>query len=147
MHAEIVSLFNWVDKYSVIIWWIGALSAIIFLIFLFAIPIFIVKLPADFFIRPSLPTSRLASPKHPLVRLIYLTTKNLLAVMIILAGIAMLFLPGQGVVTIIIGVSLLNIRGKRRLVLSLVCHKFIIQSLNRLRARFNKPAFQVSKCN
>ena len=147
MHTEIISLFNWVDNYRVVIWWISALSAVIFIIFLFAIPIFIVKLPADFFIQQSLPTACPASQKHPLVRLIYLTAKNLIAVMIILAGIAMLFLPGQGVVTIIIGVSMLTIRGKRRLVLGLVCHRLIMQSLNRLRARFNKPAFLIPKCN
>jgi hypothetical protein len=67
--------------------------------------------------------------------------------MIIFAGIAMLFLPGQGVMTVIIGISLLNIRGKRRIVLAFVCRSFVIQSLNRLRTRFNKPTFSIPTCN
>jgi hypothetical protein len=147
VQAELSFLIDWVENYRIVIWWIGALSTIIFLIILFAIPIFIVKLPSDFFIRQNLPKPLLASRKHTVIRLIYVIIKNVIGVMIIFAGIAMLFLPGQGVMTVIIGISLLNIRGKRRIVLAFVCRSFVIQSLNRLRTRFNKPTFSIPTCN
>lgn len=146
MQAELFSLFRWVENHPTAFWWIGALSAAIFLIFLIAIPLLIVKLPSDFFIRQSFQRPRLASHNHPAMKLIYMITKNLVGAMIIFAGIAMLFLPGQGIITIVVGLSLLNIPGKRRLVLYVVCHSFIIRSVNRLRVRFNKPAFLTPEC-
>jgi len=146
VQAELFSLFRWVENHPLSFWWIGALSAAIFLIFLIAIPLLIVKLPYDFFIRQSMQRPRLASHNHPAMKLIYMITKNLVGVMIIFAGIVMLFLPGQGIITIIVGLSLLNIPGKRRLVLYAVCHSFIMRPVNRLRARFDKPAFLTPEC-
>lgn len=146
MQAELSSIFRWVENHPTTFWWIGGLSAAIFFIFLFAIPLLIVKLPSDFFVRQSFQRPRLASRNHPAMMLIYLITKNLVGMMIIFAGIAMLFLPGQGIITIIVGLSLLNFPGKRRLVLYLVCHSFLIRSVNRLRIRFNKPAFLTPEC-
>lgn len=146
MQAELFFLFEWVKNHPTTIWWIGGLSAAIFFIFLFAIPLLIVKLPSDYFIRQRSQRPRLASRKHPAMMLIYLITKNVLGVMIIFAGIAMLFLPGQGIITIIVGLSLLNFPGKRRLVRYVVCHSFIIRPVNRFRLRWNKPAFLTPEC-
>lgn len=146
MQAALFSFFRWVENHPAAFWWIGGISAAIFIVFLFAIPLLIVKLPSDYFIRQSFQRPRLALHNHPAMMLIYLITKNLVGVMIIFAGIAMLFLPGQGIITIIVGLSLLNFPGKRRLVLYVVCHSFIIGSVNRLRARLNKPAFLTPEC-
>lgn len=50
----------------------------------------------------------------------------------------MLFTPGPGVLTILIGVMLLNFPGKRRLERKLVERPRVLEAINRLRARFGK---------
>ena len=59
----------------------------------------------------------------------------------LLAGIAMLFLPGQGVLTILLGISLMDFPGKRRLEARIVGQRLVFETVNSLRARFGKPAF------
>jgi len=47
--------------------------------------------------------------------------------------------PGQGILTILIGVMLLNFPGKRRLERWLVSRPRVLPVINGLRARFGKP--------
>jgi hypothetical protein len=69
-----------------------------------AVALFIfVRVPATYF---SDPASIPSSSEHPLVRWIVLIFKNLLGIVLIAAGIMMLFTPGQGVLTIVIGLML-----------------------------------------
>ena len=52
--------------------------------------------------------------RHPVIRWLLLTLKNLAGVVFVLLGIAMLVLPGQGLLTILIGIIFLNFPGKYR---------------------------------
>lgn len=65
-----------------------------------------------------------------------------------LAGLALILLgavlslpgvPGQGVLTMLVGVMLLDVPGRRRLERWLVARRGVLTALNRLRARFGKP--------
>jgi hypothetical protein len=47
--------------------------------------------------------------------------------------------PGQGILTILIGVMLLDFPGKRRLERWLVRRPAVFKGINRIRARFDKP--------
>jgi hypothetical protein len=60
-------------------------------------------------------------------------------VIFILGGLAMLVLPGQGLLTIVIGVSLLDFPGKRVLERRLLSRPMVLQAINRLRQRFGRP--------
>ena len=51
----------------------------------------------------------------------------------------MLFLPGQGVLTILIGLSLLEFPGKRRLEAKIVGQPTVLSTINNMRAKFGKP--------
>jgi hypothetical protein len=113
-----------------------------FLGFLVAIPIIIIKLPADYFLERST-TDKVCDKRFTIPRLIYVTFRNIFGIIFVLAGIAMLFLPGQGVITLLIGMSLLSIPGKHQLVLKIIRQQQVLHSLNRLRAKFNKPALRV----
>jgi hypothetical protein len=83
--------------------------------------------------------------RYPLIRWTVLVLKNLLGAAIVAVGIAMLFLPGQGILTILIGLLLLNFPGKRRLLLLLLRRPGVLDSINRLRARFHKPPLVVEE--
>ena len=54
-------------------------------------------------------------------------------------GVLMLVLPGQGVLTILIGLTLLDFPGKRRFVRRLLMRPRVFRVINRLRRRFGRP--------
>ena len=57
----------------------------------------------------------------------------------LLLGIAMLVLPGQGVLTILAALVLLDFPGKRRLERRLLLRPRLLGALNSLRARAGRP--------
>src|SRR5919197_5810008 len=87
------------------------LSVIGFLGSLIAIPFLLVRLPAHYFDERH-PRTWMRD-HHPVLRLLGLVLKNLAGVVFVLAGILMLFLPGQGILTLLIGISLIDFPGKR----------------------------------
>jgi len=63
--------------------------------------------------------------------------KNLLGAIIVLAGIAMLVLPGQGIITILLGIFFMNFPGKYKLELWIIKRPAILKSINWIRAKAN----------
>jgi hypothetical protein len=68
--------------------------------------------------------------------------KNALGVLFFLSGMAMLILPGQGLLTIFIGLVLLDFPRKRVLVHRILGYQRILRVINQLRARFGKPELE-----
>ncbi|MFB3064894.1 MAG: PGPGW domain-containing protein [Planctomycetota bacterium] len=64
-----------------------------------------------------------------MLRLCALAGKNLLAVVLVVAGVAMLFLPGQGILTILVGLGLLSVPGKRKLELWIVRRPAVLRAI------------------
>jgi hypothetical protein len=62
---------------------------------------------------------------------------------LILAGVAMLVLPGQGILMILIGLMLMDIPGKRALERRLVQQPSVWQVMNWIRAKAHQPALQM----
>ncbi|MCG3777349.1 MAG: hypothetical protein JW388_0034 [Nitrospira sp.] len=112
-------------------------SVIGFVASLIAIPLILVRLPADYF---DMRTPRhWMKDHHPLLRLVGLIVKNAVGVIFFLAGLAMLFLPGQGLLTMLIGVSLMDFPRKRELEAKMVGQPTLLGIINTMRQRFNKP--------
>ena len=109
---------------------------------LFLIPVILVRLPEDFFDdrRPR----TWMQDHHPVLRLLGHLVKNVVGVVFVLAGFAMLFLPGQGLLTMLIGVSMLDFPGKRRLERRLVGQPSVLGAINKLREKFKKPPLIVA---
>jgi Putative transmembrane protein (PGPGW) len=66
--------------------------------------------------------------------------KNLIGGVFVLAGIVMLVLPGQGVLTIMLGIALMNFPGKFQLERWIVSRGPTLWFINRLRRRRGRPA-------
>ena len=64
---------------------------------------------------------------------------------VVLAGIAMLFLPGQGLLTILISICMMDVPGKRRLLDRLAANEHIQAALNWVRRKRGKPEFEFSR--
>jgi hypothetical protein len=120
--------------------WLAGISLVTFLTSLLLIPIIIGRLSADIFSR--LEAGRINSPGLSPVRILFLILRNLVAVFLLLSGFIMLFIPGQGLLTMLIGFLLLSFPGKQKIVLQLVRRPGIRKSLDWVRKKQKVPPFQ-----
>ena len=65
--------------------------------------------------------------------------KNIAGLILVIAGILMLIGPGQGILTILIGLILMDIPGKRPLEARLIKRPIVLAAVNNFRAKYNKP--------
>jgi hypothetical protein len=112
-------------------------SAIGFVGSLIAIPMILVRLPADYF--DTRTPRHWMKDHHPVLRLSGLIVKNIVGIVFLLAGFAMLFLPGQGVLTMLIGISLMDFPKKRELEAKMVGQPTVLGVINSMRQKFGKP--------
>lgn len=110
---------------------VGAGSALMFVGTLAALPYLVARAPRDFFTRDAPPAGHLAAR----------VARNVLAALLIVAGLAMLVLPGQGLLTILLGVCLADIPRKRALVRRIVQREGVWSALNALRRRLGREDF------
>lgn len=113
------------------------LSIVGFVGSLIAIPFVLIRLPPQYF-DERYPRTWMQE-RHPVLRWIGLVLKNVVGVVFLLAGIAMLFLPGQGVLTMLIGISLMDFPGKRHLESKLIGLPAVLKTINKLRHKFGRP--------
>ena len=113
-------------------------SLVFFLGSLITIPIIVVHLPEDYFIKKHVPLKRSFSRR--VLRLFFWLFKNAIGLLFVTAGIAMLFLPGQGLVTIVIGLSLLDFPGKHALQAYCVKIPSVRMTLNWIRKKYGRSA-------
>jgi len=136
------TIWDWFEAHPGVWTTLVVVSAVMFFATLLAVPMLVVRIPADYFVRPRRAPSRWRR-EHPATWLILQIVKNLLGVVLILAGIAMLVLPGQGLVTILIGLMLTNFPGKYRLERWLVSRPPVHRGINWMRRRAGRPALML----
>ncbi len=130
-------VFAWLEDYRALFFWLGMLSLGSLLVSALVIPWVIVHLPADYFTRAHRP--RRARGGRWWVAL----GKNLLGAAFVLAGIAMLVLPGQGLLSILMGVMLLEFPRKYELERRLVGLKAVHVALDWIRRKAGKPPLRL----
>ena len=132
---------QWVLSNETLLAILGGVSVAMFFGTLAVLGTVIVSLPEGYFLK-----SHRESPRQPISNpgtwFVYLVVKNMLGAVLIFAGIAMLFLPGQGMLSILIGVSIASFPGKRRMIRFLVGRKAILKSANWLRQKFGRAPFR-----
>ena len=130
----------WLDANSTLVWALVGLSAVTFVGSLIALPWIVASLPRDYFLRQEgwVPAW---GRHHPLVRWSLRIVKSGLGIVLIATGFAMLALPGQGLLTLVVGLMLLEFPGKRRFVRWLGRQRRVRAGLDWVRAKMHKPAF------
>ena len=119
---------------------IGALIFVVsFLFNLGIVSLVLVKLPADHFSK-NRKTQFWAGP-NPALHAAKVIGKNLLGIVLVALGVVLSLpgVPGQGLLTILLGVMLLDFPGRDRLEQKLLSKPSIVNTINRLRGRFGKP--------
>lgn len=119
------------------------LFVVTFVVSIVVIGFLLVRLPANFFLDSH--NRDLWIDHHPVVRWLGIILKNLLAIGLIVVGIVLCFFPGQGILTILIGLALLDFPGKRRLERAILRRPGIFDRVNRLRGRFGRPPLIVDE--
>lgn len=108
-----------------------------------AIAIVMVKIPANYF---SSHYKHDFMPGSPfLVRWGAVIAKNIFGAFLIVLGIALSLpgVPGQGILTILLGLIMLDIPGKRPLEARIIKRPAVLSAINNLRARYDKPPLEV----
>jgi len=123
----------------------GALLGALLFLVTFAISLGIVayimvKIPAHYFRKDHTP--EFLSGHHSGIRILGFVGKNVLGVLLVTLGILMSIpgVPGQGILTILLGIMLLDFPGRRSLELRLVSQPRVLKAINKLRHRFGKPS-------
>ena len=120
-----------------------AITSIIFLFLsLLFIPFLVTRIPVDYFNSPR----RIGKARTLTWRKISLLIgRTIIGTLLLLAGIIMLVLPGQGLLTILAGILILEFPGKYRLERYLVKKPAILNSVNWIRRRQNVPEIHIVK--
>jgi len=140
-------IFSVMDQVFYVIaefWWLGIFSIATFTLTILILPIVIVRLPSDYFIVEK--ADGFISRQSPGMRHFLLFIKNLAGSFLFIMGILMLFMPGQGILTIIAGLSVMNFPGKRKMEIRLASNHRVLKSLNWIRKKGNKDLFPDIHC-
>jgi hypothetical protein len=115
-----------------------------FLVNLGIVSLILVKLPADHFSK-SRKTKFWAGPR-PAIHAAKVIGKNIAGVLLVALGIVLSLpgVPGQGLLTVLLGIMLLDFPGRHRLEQKLLSKPSIVNTINRLRGRFDKPPLQLN---
>jgi hypothetical protein len=140
-----IMILDWIHIHKIAFWWIGTLSIATFVGTLIIIPILVVRIPADYFKRKGQKQKSCYKNKYEAICFIGLVFKNLFGIIFVLAGMVMLFLPGQGFITILIGIMMLNFPGKFALQLRIVQQPTVLRAINWMRTKADRPALEVPK--
>jgi hypothetical protein len=99
----------------------------------------LVKVPANYFSESH--KFDFFAGHSPTVRVLGMIGKNFLGGVLIVLGVLMSLpgVPGQGILTILLGLMLTDIPGKRKLEVKIVSRPAVRRTIDRIRARFHKP--------
>jgi hypothetical protein len=114
----------------------------IFVIGFLLVPRLAVKLPADHFVRPEEDCGR-----RTIGDWVWYVCRNLLAFVLLVAGIAMLILPGPGIISIIVAIALADFPGKRRVERAFVRNWIVRTALNAMRNKHGAPSMIIPEAD
>jgi hypothetical protein len=143
MIDALLSAMAWVRAHPAAIWWSGAVSLVMFVGTLLVVPVLLVKMPEDYFVSRRNPPPAGWLARHPALRWGGLIGKNLLGIGVFVMGLLMLLLPGQGLLTMLLGVTLLDLPGKRRLEIALLRRPEVSRAVDWLRRKYGRPPLQM----
>lgn len=134
-------MIEWIRAHEDWMVWLAIASGAMFVVSLLAVPWLLVRIPPRYFM-----TTEHGHPwgeQHPIVHVLLLIAKNLLGLILIVLGALMLVLPGQGLLTILAGLVLLDFPGKHQVLLWTVSRPAVLKSINWLRSRAKREPLQV----
>lgn len=131
-HAWIQAIALWVKAHLI---GIVVLSAITLILSMLSILALVIYLPSDYFTREK----HVSIVSNRFLRILLRILKNIFGVIALLIGFVMLIGPGQGLLTILVGVILCDFPRKRRVERKLIGRPALLNTANKFRARYKRP--------
>ena len=131
---------EFLSDYKIYLVWLGTLSFTIFIFSLLTIKWLVALIPSDYFIKKN--NSEFRS-NYPIFWLVSIIIKNLVGYTLIIGGILMLVLPGQGLFTIFVGLMLSNYPGKFYIERKFIAIPSVLRAINWLRKKSNTPSIKI----
>jgi len=132
------ALGPYIDAVSANAVWLLLFSVLSLIVGSFLGAWFVARLPADYFCAHK--RQRLARD-HLAIRLVLFVLKNIVGMLLMFAGLVMLFTPGQGLLTLLAGLMLTDFPGKYALERRLARRRGVMKALNWLRAKRGEAPF------
>ena len=121
---------------------LGVFSVVTFVASLVGVPFFLSRLPADYFTQRERVELGIPEQSPGALRLFLRVLKNLLGVLLLLLGVLMLVLPGQALLTLLVGAFLVDFPGKRKFERWVIARPWVLSTINRLRKRTGQPPLE-----
>lgn len=132
------SFLIWIENNQLLLGSIAGLSTVLLLLTIVATPRLVSKLPSDYFYtRPSQAKNR------SIASLVLLSTRSVFGMLLVLLGLTLMIIPGPGLITLLIGLSLAEFPGKRRLLKYIATRPSVFRSLNWMRKRHGQEPFKL----
>jgi len=131
-------LLNWIESNQLLLGTIAGLSTVFLLLTILATPWLVAMLPSSYFI-----TQEDRGQKRSVARILLTCFRSLTGLILVLTGIIMLVIPGPGLITLLVGISLAEFPGKRRLLKYIATRPSVFKSLNWMRKRHDRAPFEL----
>ncbi len=112
---------------------ISILSALLFILSIIFIPYLILRLPNSFFVKELF--------ERPSQNFILNFFRYIVGILLIIFGLIMLVTPGQGLISILLGITLIPSTRRNKFIIYLIRLKGVQSSLNFIRIKFKKEKF------
>jgi len=122
--------------------WIGIVSVATVIASALLVPLLVRRIPHDYFLEHSRGADWMRD-RHPVTRVMLLVLKNVLGAVLVIGGLIMLVTPGQGILTLVVGILLLNFPGKRRFEVWLVKRKPVHRAIDWMRRRAGRRPLEL----
>ena len=118
---------------------LGVGSTLLFLLGAAGVPWFLARLPADYLSRREQVQLGMPATKRPAWRIVTGVFRNLVGLFLLFVGIITLVLPGQGLLTILVSLFLLDFPFKRKLMRRILGSRVMFRAINSIRRRAGQP--------
>ena len=116
--------------------WLALLSLFTFILSLFLLPYIVRRIPSDYFLTLSKEQPRVKD--YDIKSLFIILSRNIFGILLFVSGVIMLFLPGQGLITIFVSLLLLDFPGKKKFIAYLTGIRSIQKTINWIRKKAQK---------
>lgn len=120
-----------------------AITVTTFVLSIIACMIVVVRIPHDYFLGDHPPKAW--ADRHPAFRWPAVILKNAFGALLVILGLIMSLpgVPGQGILTVLIGAMLLDFPGKRRCEKWLLRRRGVLKTINKWRARRGRLPLEI----
>lgn len=137
----VYDIISWTEQHPYLLYSMITLSAVTFIGSLILIPWIIIRMPENYFLDEQRHLSQMHE-SHPVYYLAILISKNLLGTLLFIAGLFMFILPGQGILTMLIGISLTDFPRKFQVERWFARKEKVLRTLNWIRHKAKRSPLQ-----